>query len=164
MIFLFIYLDIAIVPILKKSSGPEILLLKQFRPCIEGISIEIPTGSLGPNETVNQCAERELFKETGYIGKVIHSSPKMALSPGFCDIHLKLVSMSIDMNDHRNQFPQSKPENSEPVELLTGKHKHIFIFFLYFYYYYYLSLIKFLLSSPIKIISRRTSKVCCQRI
>lgn len=40
-------------------------------------------GLLDPNETLEQCAERELHEETGYIGKAVRSSPVMFCDPGF---------------------------------------------------------------------------------
>ena len=63
--------------ILNKSSGPELLLQKQYRPPIDKVVIEVPAGLIDPNETVEECAVRELKEETGYVGVADQTSTVM---------------------------------------------------------------------------------------
>ena len=56
---------------LRKSSGAEILLQKQFRPPAGKVCIEIPAGLLDEGESAEECAVRELKEETGYVGKAV---------------------------------------------------------------------------------------------
>lgn len=112
---------VGIMAILKKPTGPEILLQKQFRPPVDGVCIEIPAGLLDPNETLETCAERELFEETGYIGKAIRTSPVMFNDPGFCNTNLKLVTVSVDLEDPRNQNPTPHLEDGEFIETFSGE-------------------------------------------
>lgn len=60
-----------IVAILEKSSGPELLLQKQFRPPVDGITIEVPAGLVDAGEDAGACALRELKEETGYVGRLV---------------------------------------------------------------------------------------------
>ncbi|KAK9456309.1 NUDIX hydrolase domain-like protein [Dipodascopsis uninucleata] len=110
---------VAILAIIEKSTGPEVLVQRQFRPPVNGVVIEFPAGLLDPKETPEQCAERELLEETGYIGKAIHSSPILFCDPGFCNTNLKLVQVSIDMDDERNIKPQQQLEDGEFIENFT---------------------------------------------
>ena len=68
---------VGIVAILDKSSGPELLLQKQFRPPIDKVVIEIPAGLVDPGEGAAESAVRELREETGYHGVVSEMSPVM---------------------------------------------------------------------------------------
>lgn len=59
------------------STGPEIILQKQYRPPIDKVMIEVPAGLVDEGETAEQAAVRELKEETGYVGKVTESTPVM---------------------------------------------------------------------------------------
>ena len=56
---------------LEKSSGPELLLQKQYRAPIDKICIEVPAGLVDAGESPETCAVRELKEETGYVGEAI---------------------------------------------------------------------------------------------
>jgi len=68
---------VGICTILNKSTGPELLLQKQYRPPIDQVVIEVPAGLIDAGETVEQCAVRELKEETGYVGVAVETSPVM---------------------------------------------------------------------------------------
>ena len=68
---------VGIVAILRKSSGPELLLQKQFRPPINKVVIEVPAGLVDEGETAEESAVRELREETGYVGIAAEVSPIM---------------------------------------------------------------------------------------
>lgn len=51
------------------------MLIRQFRPPINAICIEIPAGLVDEGETPEQAAIRELKEETGYVGEVSMSTP-----------------------------------------------------------------------------------------
>ena len=63
--------------ILSKSTGPELLLQKQYRPPIDKVVIEVPAGLIDAGETVEECAVRELREETGFVGVAAETSPIM---------------------------------------------------------------------------------------
>jgi 8-oxo-dGTP pyrophosphatase MutT (NUDIX family) len=52
-----------IVPI---TSDGKIILVEQFRHGIQGLTLEIPGGIIGPKHTPEQAAVAELEEETGY--------------------------------------------------------------------------------------------------
>ena len=133
-----------IVAILNMSSGPELLLQKQYRPPIDKVVIEVPAGLIDAGETPEQCAVRELREETGYVGVAeqtspimyngmfhvsyhdffccawcIYSFPALFLDPGFCNTNLNIVHVSVDMSLPENQNPKPELEENEFIECFT---------------------------------------------
>jgi ADP-ribose pyrophosphatase len=54
------------VMVLPFLDDGRLVLERQFRYPVARTVIEFPAGKLDPHETTLQCAERELFEETGY--------------------------------------------------------------------------------------------------
>jgi len=86
----------AIVPLLDNpaSADPRVLLLRQFRHAADDFIWEIPAGTLGPGETPERCAHRELQEEAGYRAELIRHLTTVFTTPGFTDerIHLFLAT------------------------------------------------------------------------
>jgi len=108
---------------LEKSTGPELLLQKQYRPPIDKVCIEVPAGLIDEGETAEQCAIRELKEETGYVGKVmaggLGQTPLMFNDPGFCNTNVIMVHVTVDMNDPANQDLKPELEENEFIECFT---------------------------------------------
>ena len=111
---------VGILAIIRKETGDEIVLQKQFRAPLGGVCIEMPAGLMDPRESIVECALRELKEETGYIGsKIIDQSPVIFNDPGFCNTNLSLVVVEIDIKDERNQNPIPQLEENEFIENFT---------------------------------------------
>jgi ADP-ribose pyrophosphatase len=110
---------VAIIAILEKDTGAEVILEKQFRPPTKGVCIEMPAGLVDPNESIEATALRELKEETGYIGVIVSKSMTIFSDPGFCNTNLNLVTVKIDLNDERNKNPIPQLEDGEFIEIFT---------------------------------------------
>lgn len=57
---------VAIVPV---TDDKNLLLIRQFRPPMNGYVIEFPAGLNDRGDTLEEAAQRELLEETGYSAK-----------------------------------------------------------------------------------------------
>ncbi|KAB8244645.1 NUDIX hydrolase domain-like protein [Aspergillus flavus] len=118
---------VSIVATLNKPTGPELVLLKQYRPALDKVVIEIPGGLIDPGETAEQCAVRELKEETGFVGEVERISRTLFNSPGFCNNNFKLAYVNVDLSLPENQNPSPELEEEEFIEVFTLPMKSLFL-------------------------------------
>ena len=81
----------AIIPMLNES---RIILLKQYSHALRKYIWEIPAGTIDPQESVINCAKRELIEETGYSAEQWQKLGEMTPVPGYSDerIHIYLAT------------------------------------------------------------------------
>lgn len=110
---------VGILAILRKPSGPEIILQKQYRPPLDKVCIEVPAGLVDAGESAEEAAVRELREETGYVGVAGETSMVMFNDPGFCTTNLRMVHVDIDMDLEANRVPKPELEENEFIEVFT---------------------------------------------
>ncbi len=54
------------VSVLAETKDGQIVLVRQFRPAIEAVTLELPSGLLETGEDPGACAVRELQEEAGF--------------------------------------------------------------------------------------------------
>lgn len=54
------------VSVVAVSADADIILVRQYRPVVEGHTLELPGGHVEPGESPETAARRELLEETGY--------------------------------------------------------------------------------------------------
>lgn len=101
-----------------KRDG-QIPFVKQYRPCIDAHTIELPAGLVDANETCEQAAVRELYEETGLVdATVTHVSPLLFLDPGVSNCSAKFVSVIVDGTLEENQHPKQQLDAGEFCEVI----------------------------------------------
>jgi ADP-ribose pyrophosphatase len=82
---------VAIIPVL--DSG-KLLIVNQYRAAARRRMMEIPAGTLEPDESPLACAKRELTEETGYVAGHFTRLFSCYLAPGYSSekIHFFLAS------------------------------------------------------------------------
>ena len=75
-------------------DGDRVCLIRNFRVSVNQTLIELPAGTLEPNEPPEETARRELIEETGYRAAKIELLHAFFLSPGILDekMHLYLAT------------------------------------------------------------------------
>lgn len=82
------------VAIVALDGNGDLLLIRQFRKAVERYLLEIPAGTLEPDEDPVSCAQRELREETGYQAGQMELMVSFYSCPGFCTewMHIYLAS------------------------------------------------------------------------
>lgn len=76
------------VNIIALTRDDHVVLLKQYRPGIDQVCIEIPGGMVDPGEAPEVAAPRELEEETGYTAKTWHRLGVVAPNPAIMNNRL----------------------------------------------------------------------------
>src|SRR5688572_27121618 len=54
------------VCVVAVTAEGRFVMVRQFRPAVERLTLELPAGTVEPGETPEACIRRELEEETGY--------------------------------------------------------------------------------------------------
>lgn len=88
----------AVAIICRLIPSGRLILVRQYRPPVDGMVIEFPAGLVNPGESPEETAVRELREETGYRGKLIRLIPDAFSSPGLSSEIVRLALMEADEN------------------------------------------------------------------
>lgn len=96
---------VTIIPLVQDNC---VCLIRNFRVAVQQTLIELPAGTLEPNEDPVRTAERELIEETGYRAKQITHLHTFYLSPGILDerMHLYLATGLDEVGAERERGEQ----------------------------------------------------------
>ena len=98
--------------VLPVHEDGTISLIRQLRPAVDAVMLEIPAGRLSPAEAPAVCAARELHEETGITPAELIPLGSICSSPGVFDeiIHL-FAATGISQGT-------AQPEADEEIEVL----------------------------------------------
>lgn len=104
------------------TCGDKMLLLHEFRMGVNRFIYNLCAGMLEPDETIEQCIERELFEETGLGVKKI----RKILPPSFSAVaisdtttYIAFVEVDGDFADHSSENEQIKAAFYSKSEILA---------------------------------------------
>ena len=76
--------------ILPLLPDDQVVFIRNWRLAIDDYILELPAGTLEPDEDPLDCARRELKEETGYAAETIEPLVDFWPSPGICDERMKV--------------------------------------------------------------------------
>lgn len=120
------------VAVVALTDDEQVLMVRQFRLAPGAVILEIPAGTLEPDESPEDCAVRELQEETGYKPATLKSLGGFYVAPGYTTefIHLFLATDLSEsaLDGDRDEFILSEKialsralELIEQGEIVDGK-------------------------------------------
>ena len=79
-------------------DGERLAMVRQWRHATGQVLLEIPAGTLEPDEPVAETARRELAEEVGLAAKTWAEGPHFFTAPGFCT-ELMHIFVATDLSD-----------------------------------------------------------------
>ena len=89
----------SVVATVEIEGTPHVVLVKQFRPPVNGFVLEFPAGLIDAGEEAESTAQRELAEETGWSGEAMEVGPFVYNSPGMSDERTALVRIAASSED-----------------------------------------------------------------
>src|SRR5580698_7797835 len=112
---------VGVVIAARLMPSKRFILIKQYRPAIDGYIIALPAG-LGFNDPNHALVE--LKEETGYTGKIVDVSPVLKTGASLINDSARIVYVEVDENLPANQNPVQELEDAEDIEVcLVSKEK-----------------------------------------
>jgi len=88
------------IAIVALDADQQVVLVRQYRTAADRILIEIPAGTLDPDEAPRVCAERELQEEAGYFPGKLEPLGGIFVAPGYTTEYIHLF-LATDLRESR---------------------------------------------------------------
>lgn len=115
------------VAVLPLHDDGTVTLIRQLRPAVDAIMLELPAGRLDPGEKPAACGLRELAEETGLAAGRLEPLGAIHPSPGVFDeiVHLflatDLVQKAADQEDYEDIETVRLPFTEAVAMALDGR-------------------------------------------
>ena len=103
---------VGVVVLAKLIPSNRFILIRQFRPAINGYILSFPAG-LGFDDPNHALVE--LKEETGYAGRIVQVSPILKTGASLINDSARIVYIEVDEHAHENKNPQQALETAEDI-------------------------------------------------
>ena len=107
---------VVMVPLRDTASGPEVIMLRQYRLALDETILELPAGTRDWQEDWLTCAQRELREETGYRADHLQALGRCWPAPGLSN---EIMAIFLATGLQSDPLPQDSDEiiDIQPVLL-----------------------------------------------
>lgn len=106
--------NIGVIVVARLKHSRQFVLIKQYRPAINGYIISFPAG-LGTGDPTHSLVE--LKEETGYTGRILEVSPILKAGASIIDDSAYIVSVEVDEKAPENLHPEQELEPAEDISV-----------------------------------------------
>jgi ADP-ribose pyrophosphatase len=96
------------------DDAGQVLLVRQARPAVGTVMLELPAGLMDPGETPLETAQRELAEETGFVAGRLEPLLSFYSSPGFTN---ELIHVFVATQLREQPSAHDEDEEIEVVRL-----------------------------------------------
>lgn len=100
------------VMIVAFTPSEHVVLVRQYRYGSDSVGLEIPAGTLEPEEDPEACAVRELLEETGYEASTIQPLADYTIEPVRSNARVYIF-----MASGARRVAEPQPEQTEHIEV-----------------------------------------------
>ena len=94
-------------------DGQRVAMVRQWRHAVGRTLLEIPAGTLEPDEAPAETARRELAEEVGLAASAWEAGPGFFTAPGFCDERMHLF-LATELREADGDASADADEQIEP--------------------------------------------------
>ena len=105
---------VGVVIVARLMPSGRFILIKQYRPAIDGYIIALPAG-LGFNDPNHALVE--LKEETGYTGRIVDVSPVLKTGASMINDNARIIYIEVDEHLPVNQNPVQELEDAEDIQV-----------------------------------------------
>ena len=105
---------VGVVVVARLMPSKRFILIKQFRPAVQGYVISFPAG-LAFGDPAHALVE--LKEETGYTGQIVSVSPVLKSGASIVDDNGLIVVIDVDEHDPKNINPKQELEPAEDISV-----------------------------------------------
>ncbi len=107
---------IIVVPV---TSAGDLILIKQYRPALDCLVVELPAGLVDKGESPVEAARRELIEETGYGCEKMTPIITATMSSGIHSEPWHVFLAHGAQEASKNELDEHTPDDCEDIETLT---------------------------------------------
>lgn len=116
---------VGVVVIAKLVPSNRVILIKQYRPAIEGYILAVPAG-LGFDDPNHALVE--LKEETGYVGRIVSVSPVLKTGASLVNDSARIICVEVDEHEPANQNPLQELEAGEDIQVCLVRQEEALAF------------------------------------
>ena len=110
--------DNGVVVVIPVTENNELVLIRQFRPVLDGYVVELPAGLIDDGEDVISAGKRELIEETGHTSDNFTLFTEGVISTGINMEKWRVLLAQNVVEANEETIREHPPDENEDIEII----------------------------------------------